>query len=104
MGYVRVSSSLNGRRTPSFDVAINCFHGKVIFRPNSHFPLYRREEILRATSRFKRDAVTRKNRTDGRHELIFRDAELRLGAQFEIVGAIVGGGREFGAEDEIADC
>src|SRR5450631_1525211 len=102
MGYVRVSSSLNGRRTLSFDVAINCFHGKVIFRPNSHLPLYRRMKILRATSRFKRDAVTRKDVTDGGHKLIFRDAELRFGAQFEIVGAVLGGGSEFGAEDKIA--
>ena len=37
------------------------------------------------------------------NKLIFRDAELRFGAQFEIVGAVLGGSGEFGAEHEIAD-
>src|SRR5208283_105380 len=37
------------------------------------------------------------------NKLIFRDAELRFGAQFEIVGAVLGGLGEFGAEHEIAD-
>ena len=47
--------------------------------------------------------VAGKNLPDRLHQLGLRDAELGFGAQFEIVGAVLGGGGEFGAEDEIAD-
>src|SRR5208337_1720755 len=37
------------------------------------------------------------------NKLIFRDAELRFGAQFEIVSTVLGGSGEFGAEHKVTD-
>src|SRR5256885_14735679 len=46
--------------------------------------------------------VTRKNLSDGLHEPVFRDSELRISAKLQIVCAVLGGLCEFGAEHHVA--